>query len=118
MLRTIVPRIVFLSIVQVLLQVHASLLIDLTEQKWRLQNLPMNISVPGRVPSQVHLDLLEAQVIGDPYVFTAFLVWSSVLIIDRTRYYGLNDFNLRWIAQSDWTYTSDVAHMCDFLWTR
>lgn len=22
------------------------------------------------------------------------------------RYYGLNDFNLRWIANNNWTYTS------------
>ncbi|KAL5429282.1 hypothetical protein PMIN06_012743 [Paraphaeosphaeria minitans] len=45
------------------------------------------ISVPGMVPSQVHLDLREAQVIGDPL-------------------YALNEFNLRWIAYSNWTYTS------------
>ncbi|KAG6009432.1 hypothetical protein E4U21_002347 [Claviceps maximensis] len=64
---TIFTRIVFFSIVHVLQRVHASRFIDLSEQKWRLQSLPMNISVPGRVPSHVHLDLLEAQVIGDPH---------------------------------------------------
>ena len=40
--------------------------LDLSDQVWRLQNLPLNISVPGSVPSQVHLDLYKAQVIGDP----------------------------------------------------
>ncbi|KAJ6438158.1 beta-mannosidase precursor [Purpureocillium lavendulum] len=63
--------------------------LDLSDQVWRLQNLPLNISVPGSVPSQVHLDLYKAQVIGDPY-------------------FGLNDFNLRWIALSNWTYVSAI----------
>jgi beta-mannosidase len=61
--------------------------VDLSQNAWTLQNLPLNISVPGSVPSQAHLDLFAAQVIGDPY-------------------YGLNDFNLRWVAWSNWTYVS------------
>lgn len=40
--------------------------IDLSRNNWTLENLPLNISVPGSVPSQVHLDLYAAQVIGDP----------------------------------------------------
>ena len=62
--------------------------IDLTGSDWTLNNLDVyNISVPASLPSQAHLDLWAAQVIGDPY-------------------YYLNDFNLRWIAESNWTYTS------------
>ena len=38
-------------------------------------------------PSEKNLDLQAAQVIGDPY-------------------YGLNDFNLRWVAWADWNYTT------------
>lgn len=38
---------------------------------------------------QAHLDLYNAQVIGDPY-------------------YGLNDFNLRWIALTNWTYSTTL----------
>ena len=38
---------------------------------------------------QVHLDLYAAQVIGDPY-------------------FGLNDFNLRWIAWNNWTYSASL----------
>ena len=60
---------------------------DLSQATWTLQNLGLNISVPGSVPSQAHLDLYAAQVIGDPY-------------------YGLNDFNLRWVAWNNWTYVS------------
>ena len=62
--------------------------IDLSGSDWTLSNLDvLNISVPASLPSQAHLDLYAAQVIGDPY-------------------YYLNDFNLRWIAESNWTYTS------------
>lgn len=68
----------------------ASNIVDLSSQKWRLTNTPYNISVPAKVPSQVHLDLQAAQVIGDPY-------------------YGLNDFNLRWIAWADWNYTTNLT---------
>lgn len=41
--------------------------IDLSGNDWTLENLLLNISVPGSVPSQAHLDLYAAQVIGDPY---------------------------------------------------
>lgn len=41
--------------------------IDLSSQNWTLSNEAYNISVPGRVPSHAHLDLLAAQVIDDPY---------------------------------------------------
>lgn len=62
--------------------------VELSQTTWALQNLDLNVSVPGKVPSQAHLDLYAAQVIGDPY-------------------FGLNDFNLRWIAWNNWTYLSD-----------
>ena len=41
--------------------------IELSKSEWTLENLPLNITVPGAVPSQAHLDLYAAQVIGDPY---------------------------------------------------
>jgi beta-mannosidase len=46
--------------------------------------------VPGSLPSSAHLDLLNAYVIGDPY-------------------YGLNNFNLRWVAFNNWTYSAPVS---------
>lgn len=64
--------------------------IDLSSQRWTLSNSHYNISVPGKVPSHAHLDLYAAGVIGDPY-------------------YGLNDFNLRWVAWADWNYTTNLA---------
>lgn len=67
----------------------ATNIVDLSEQNWTLSNAPYNISVPGKVPSHVHLDLFSAGVIEDPY-------------------YGLNDFNLRWVAWADWNYTTTL----------
>lgn len=61
--------------------------LDFSKQAWTVTNEQGNITVRGSYPSQVHLDLHKAGVINDPY-------------------YGLNDFNLRWIAAQNWTYTS------------
>nr|POE46822.1 beta-mannosidase a [Quercus suber] len=61
--------------------------ISLVGDQWTLSNDALGISVPASLPSHVHLDLLANQVIGDPY-------------------YGLNDFNLRWVALNNWTYTT------------
>lgn len=68
----------------------ATSMVDFSEQRWTLSNTLYNISVPGNVPSHVHLDLFAAKVIGDPY-------------------YGLNDFNLRWVAWADWNYTTTLS---------
>lgn len=81
----ILISVLFLTILSCL---RAQSVVDLSGDDWTLSNLAsLNISVPAKVPSQAHLDLYAAQVIGDPY-------------------YGLNDFNLRWVAWSNWTYTS------------
>lgn len=61
--------------------------VSLSGNDWTVSNPALNVSVPGSLPSQAHLDLYANQVIGDPY-------------------YGLNDFNLRWVAWANWTYTS------------
>ncbi|KAJ5820571.1 hypothetical protein N7474_006162 [Penicillium riverlandense] len=54
---------------------------------WTVSSKALNISVPGHLPSQVHLDLLAAGKIDEPY-------------------WGLGDFNDRWIVTNNWTYTS------------
>lgn len=61
--------------------------ISLAGNEWTVSNAALNISVPGSLPSQAHLDLYANQIITDPY-------------------YGLNDFDLRWVAWANWTYTS------------
>jgi beta-mannosidase len=39
--------------------------IDLSGDGWTVSSDALNISVPGRVPSQAHLDLFAAGVIGE-----------------------------------------------------
>jgi beta-mannosidase len=41
---------------------------------------------------QVHLDLFAAGTISDPY-------------------YGLNDFNLRWVGENNWTYSTTIQRL-------
>ncbi|KAK5996760.1 Beta-mannosidase A [Cladobotryum mycophilum] len=60
---------------------------DLSKESWTVTNEYGNITVPGQYPSHAHLDLHAAGIIDDPY-------------------HGLNDFNLRWVAAQNWTYTS------------
>lgn len=65
--------------------------LDLSTAKWTLSS-PQNesINVPGSVPSQAHLDLFAAGVIPDPY-------------------YGLGDFDLRWVTYLNWTYEANLS---------
>ena len=62
-------------------------ILDLSSVSWTVSDPGNNVTVPGRLPSQAHLDLYAANVITDPYL-------------------GLNDFEERWVAESNWTYTS------------
>jgi len=68
--------------------------VNLSKFDWTVSNAALNVTVPGSLPSQAHLDLYAAQVIGDPY-------------------YGLNDFNLRWVAWSNWTYTATISGLSE-----
>ena len=62
---------------------------DLSGSQWTLQNSNGSISVPGSVPSQAHLDLFSAKIIPDPY-------------------FGLGDYDLRWVVETNWTYSTEV----------
>lgn len=61
-----VPQITITLLLLLLSNLSAQKVINLSGSDWTLQNLPLNISVPGSVPSQAHLDLYASQVIGDP----------------------------------------------------
>jgi beta-mannosidase len=65
----------------------AQKVLDLSTAKWTLSSPIYDISIPGFVPSQAHLDLYAAGVIPDPY-------------------FGLGDFDLRWVAYTNWTYST------------
>ena len=58
--------------------------VNLGDLSWTVTN-NHNASVPGRFPSQAHLDLHRAGFIGDPL-------------------YGFNDVNELWVQRSNWTY--------------
>ncbi len=64
--------------------------LDLSHQAWTLQNPGINISVRGKVPSHVHLDLFAEKVIGDPYALNPISYvsysWSLLGIRSDTRY--------------------------------
>ncbi|KAK1149194.1 hypothetical protein N8T08_006414 [Aspergillus melleus] len=72
----------------ILSAIQAQTILPLSDAKWTISSPTLNRTVPGYLPSHVHLDLLKAGVINDPY-------------------YRLNDFDLRWVGDSNWTYTSD-----------
>ena len=65
----------------------AQTILDLSTVSWTVSDPGNNVTVPGHLPSQAYLDLLAANVISEPYL-------------------GLNDFDQRWVAESNWTYTS------------
>jgi beta-mannosidase len=80
-----------LSTAALLTSSSAAKVFDLSEANWTLTR-PGNESfsgIEGKVPSQAHLDLYAAGVIPDPY-------------------FGLNDFDLRWVAGSNWSYSASV----------
>lgn len=72
--------------------VAAQQVVDLSSYSWTLENLPLNISIPAQIPSYAHLDLAAEKVVGQLE-------------------YGLNDFNLRWIWQQNWTYSTTLSHL-------
>ncbi|TVY87235.1 Beta-mannosidase A [Lachnellula willkommii] len=68
-------------------------LLDLSTLKWTLSSPTYtNITVPASVPGQVHLDLYREGVIPDPY-------------------FGLGDFELRWVGYGNWTYETDLGRL-------
>jgi len=69
--------------------ISAQKVFDLSTAQWTLSNPVHNISIPGSVPSQAHLDLHREGVIPDPY-------------------FGLGDFELRWVAETNWTYSAPL----------
>ncbi|KAF9241801.1 glycoside hydrolase family 2 protein [Melanogaster broomeanus] len=60
---------------------------SLSDLKWTLRNQNGSIVVPGSLPSQAHLDLLNAGVINEPLL-------------------GINEYTERWVVNDNWTYTA------------
>ncbi|KAF9069747.1 glycoside hydrolase family 2 protein [Rhodocollybia butyracea] len=77
-----------------LIRCASAAIFDLSELSWSLKNENGSIVVPGKVPSQVHLDLLSAGVITEPLL-------------------EINDFTQRWVWMDNWTYTADLSPFFD-----
>ncbi|TFK89842.1 glycoside hydrolase family 2 protein [Polyporus arcularius HHB13444] len=74
-----------------LLPIFASAdVLSLSDLSWTLKNENGSIVIPAKVPSQAHLDLLDAGIITEPLL-------------------GINDFTQRWIVNDNWTYTADLT---------
>ena len=54
--------------------------------KWELRQAGWEEAITARVPGCVHLDLMRAKIIGDPF-------------------YGDNEFKVAWVHESDWEYS-------------
>lgn len=77
------------TVALVLRTANAQTIISMSNLSWTLSSQQYSVSVQGNYPSQAHLDLYAADVIGDPYK-------------------GLNDFSLRWVAETNWTYSASI----------
>ncbi|PTB36166.1 glycoside hydrolase family 2 protein [Trichoderma asperellum CBS 433.97] len=64
----------------------AQYIYNLSDVSWTVSN-GVNATVPGKLPSHAHIDLLAAGVIEDPI-------------------YGFNEWNQFWVQRMNWTYTS------------
>jgi beta-mannosidase len=67
--------------------VFAQSVVNLSDVGWTVSH-NINVSVPGKLPSQAHLDLYAAGIIDDPL-------------------YGFNDVNQLWVQRSNWTWKSE-----------
>eukprot|EP01064_Diplonema_japonicum_P006688 TRINITY_DN1452_c0_g2_i1.p1 TRINITY_DN1452_c0_g2~~TRINITY_DN1452_c0_g2_i1.p1 ORF type:complete len:853 (+),score=209.75 TRINITY_DN1452_c0_g2_i1:755-3313(+) len=64
-----------------------SVVLDFSTLDWSLTNGNATLKTKGQIPSSVHMDLLAAGIIEEPYKL-------------------YNDVNQRWITKENWTYSS------------
>lgn len=81
-----------LALASIICSSQAQKVIDLSNNQWTLTNSEHDITVPGSVPGQVHLDLFREGVIPDPY-------------------FELGDFELRWVTYANWTYETALDEL-------
>ncbi|KZT04091.1 uncharacterized protein LAESUDRAFT_621951, partial [Laetiporus sulphureus 93-53] len=67
---------------------------SLSDLRWTLRSGNGSIVIPGSVPSQAHLDLLQARVITEPLL-------------------EIHEYMQRWIVNDSWTYTADLKTYTD-----
>ena len=82
---------------------------SLSGLQWSLRNANGSIAIPAKVPSQAHLDLLDARIITEPLLgingaSCCVNLYSSNDLISMGA-----DFTQRWIVNDNWTYTADIT---------
>lgn len=71
--------------------------------EWTVKNVNGSIKIAAQVPGQVHLDLLKAKIINDPYFNDHVLEYKSCFIIIRQT----------WVAFEDWEYSREFDISAD-----
>lgn len=85
---------------------------DLAQLNWTLRNANGSIVIPAKIPSHVHLDLMEAGIITEPLNGINGASSSAVfptLISHAHSWLCLLDITERWIVYDNWTYTADLS---------
>ena len=83
--------------------------LNLSNLQWTLKNQNGSIVIPAKVPSQVHLDLLDAGIITEPLLGVNGMIAPACCLHICTNSAICPDFTQRWIVNDNWTYTADLA---------
>ena len=84
------PLFILLAIAWITQSVFAQQTFNLSQLQWHLTNSYGNVSIPASFPSQIHLDLYAAGIVGDPL-------------------YGMGDFDQLWVQRANWTYSTILS---------
>jgi beta-mannosidase len=82
---------------------------DLSSLHWTLTNQNGSISVPGSVPSQVHLDLVRTGIITEPLLGINGRLFHGERVSILLKGIHPTDFTERWVWMDNWTYTADLT---------
>jgi beta-mannosidase len=82
---------------------------DLSSLHWTLTNQNGSISVPGSVPSQVHLDLVRTGIITEPLLGINGRLFHEERVSILLKGIHPTDFTQRWVWMDNWTYTADLT---------
>ena len=83
--------------------------LSLSGLQWSLRNANGSIVIPAKVPSQAHLDLLDAGVITEPLLGINGAFYYVILSLPKGLTSMYVDFTQRWIVNDNWTYTADIT---------
>lgn len=83
--------------------------LSLSGLQWSLRNANGSIVIPAKVPSQAHLDLLDAGIITEPLLGINGAFYCLFCLFQKVFRSVDVDFTQRWIVNDNWTYTADIT---------